>query len=67
MEEEAIAITVPEGSKAARCGVARFRRAVGFLDFRDQIRTVLSRAQEMNWSSPGWTAREVTGAVWPEK
>ena len=67
VDEEAIAMTLPEGSKDARYGVARLRRACGFLDFRFQRRTVLSREQEMNLSSPGWTARAVTGAVWPEK
>ena len=67
MDEEAIAMTLPEGSKAARCGVARLRRAWGCLELRFQRRTVLSREQEMNLSSPGCTARAVTGAVWPEK
>ena len=67
MDAEAIARTLPDGSKAARWGVARLRRACGFLDFRFQSRTVSSREQEMNLSSPGCTARAVTGAVWPEK
>ena len=60
-------MTLPDGSKAARWGVARLRRACGFLDFRFHSRTVSSREQEMNLSSPGCTARVVTGAVWPEK
>lgn len=67
MEEDAMAMTVAEGSKAARCGVERLRRPCGEGEERFQSRTVLSREQERNVSEDGLRASAVTGAVWPLK
>ena len=64
---EATAITVAEGSYAARVGVERFKRPWGLGEFKDQSRTVSSREQERNESEAGLTARVVTGAVCPLK
>lgn len=47
--------------------MARFRRACGDAEERDQRRTVLSIEQERNLSADGSRERDVTGAVWPRK
>ena len=47
--------------------MARFRRAWGEAEERDQRRTVLSIEQERNLSAEGSRARDVTGWVWPRK
>lgn len=60
-------MTVAEGSKAAKCGVARLRRPCGEGEERFHSRTVLSREQERKVSEDGFKAKAVTGAVWPLK
>ncbi len=67
VDDEAIAMTVADGSYAARWGVARLSRACGDGDARSQSRIVLSREQERKVSELGHTVRVVTGAVWPLK
>lgn len=62
-----MAMTVAEGSKAAKCGVARFRRPCGEGEERFHRRTVLSREHERNVSEDGFKASAVTGAMWPLK
>lgn len=67
VDAEAIAMTVAEGSYAARYGVERFRRACGDGDCRFHRRTVLSREQERKVSEAGQRASDVTRSVWPLK
>ena len=62
-----MAMTVAEGSYAARYGVERLRRACGEGLWRFQRRIVLSREQERKVSLLGDRLSEVTGAVWPLK
>jgi hypothetical protein len=62
-----MAMTVAEGSNAAKYGAYRFSwpRALG--EFNDHIRTVLSKLQDRNSSFEGDMAMLVTFSVWPRK
>ena len=62
-----MAMTVAEGSYAARVGVDRLRMPCEEGEDRDQRRTVLSREQDKNVSEEGQSARVVTEAVCPLK
>ncbi len=60
-------MTVAEGSKAARYGVARLSLPWALGELRDQRRTVLSSEQERKVSEAGERAMVVTGAVCARK
>lgn len=67
MLADAIAITLAEGSHAARYGVVRLSLPCAFWDRWSQMRTVLSMEQERKSSLPGQISKDVTGAVCPLK
>src|SRR5271154_1031916 len=57
---EAIAMTLAEGSKAARYGVTSLSLPCGLLELRSHRQTVSSSQQDRNWSFPGDSAMHVT-------
>jgi hypothetical protein len=64
---DAAAKTLPEGSHAANVVPVRLRIPTGFFDAASHKRRVLSSAQEMKLSWPGWRERHVTFCSWPSK